>query len=170
MIGRPPPFASLIALSVTLLASPTAAQVGRGAPNINWDRDRNEYSAEVLKAYNDVMQSWRDAWQGEDAKAMADLYTDAAYLILPDAELIQGRDSIRSALSNALPGLVEVRTGLTEFMASDRTAYALGPFWYRIRVGENARTLIGTHVTILIREGRTWKIRTQIFTSAPPRE
>jgi hypothetical protein len=101
---------------------------------------------------------------------MADLYTDAAYLILPDAELIQGRDSIRSALSKALPGLVEVRTGLIEFLTSDRMAYALGPFWYRMADGDTTRTLIGTHVAILLREGRTWRIRSQVFTSAPPRE
>lgn len=170
MIAGPPSAARLIALSATLLATPAAAQVIPGAPTVNWDRDRNEYNTEVLKAYNDVMQAWRDAWQGEDAKAMAALYSDRAHLILPDAELIQGRDSIQSELAKALPGVVEVRTGLSEFMASDRTAYALGPFWYRIRDGENTRTLIGTYVTILIREGRTWKIRTQMFTSAPPRE
>lgn len=87
-----------------------------------WDRDRNEYNAEVLEAYNDVMQAWRDAWQGEDTKAMAALYSDRAHLI-------RG-----------------------------------------IRDGDNTRTLIGTYAIILIREGRTWKIRTQVFTSAPPRE
>jgi uncharacterized protein (TIGR02246 family) len=170
MTVRSPSAARLIALSATLLAAPAAAQVVPGAPTINWDRDRNEYNMEVLKAFNEVMQAWRDGWQNEDAAAMAALYIDAASLVLPGTELIQGRDSIRSELSKALPGVLEVRTGLSEFLASDRMAYALGPFWYRMRDGDTTRTQIGTYVAILLREGRTWKIRSHVFSSTSPPE
>ena len=54
---------------------------------------------------------------------------------------------------------------VSDFVASDRLAYALGPFYWEVResAGAPSRVVTGTHVTILVREGRRWKIRSQIL-------
>jgi uncharacterized protein (TIGR02246 family) len=148
-------------------ATSASAQVVPGAPRTDWERGRNEYNMEVLRAYNALMQDWREAWQRGDPKAAAEFYTDEAFLFVPDSELIQGKASIETYLTRALPGVVEIRTGLTDFVASERLAYALGPFWYEVRAaGGPPRTLTGTYVAVLVREGRRWKIRSQVFKHA----
>ena len=153
-----------IELLLGLAATPAAAQVVPGSPTVDWERERNLYTAEVLNAYYATMHAWRDAWQREDANAAAEFYTDKAFLLVPDAELIQGRDSIQSYLAKTLPGLLEVRTGLTDFIASDRLAYALGPFWYEVRDDQGRRqSFTGTFIAVLVREGRNWRIRSQVF-------
>jgi ketosteroid isomerase-like protein len=145
-------------------AAPGSAQHVPGAPSTNWERERSEYSLAVLKAYHVLMQDWRDAWERGDPQAAGEFYSDSAFLFVADAELIRGKAPIQEYLTTTLPDVVEMRTGLSDFVATDRLAYALGPFYFRYREPGNAvRTRSGTFVAVLVREGRRWKIRSQVF-------
>jgi ketosteroid isomerase-like protein len=162
--------ALLAAVSATFLFSLTAAsaasaQVAPGAPAIDWDRERSEYSVEVLRSYNDLVRNWRSAWEKRDARAAAEFYSDGAYLMMADSALIQGKEAIQAYLGGKLPEIVEIRTGLSDFVASERLAYALGPFFYQYRRGGDGilQDVSGTIITVLVREGRRWKIRSQLF-------
>jgi uncharacterized protein (TIGR02246 family) len=143
------------------------AQVVPGAPGVDWDRERHEYTAEVLRAYTALMAEWREAWHRGDARSTAELYSSHAILLVADSLPLEGRVTIENYLRNVLPRTVEIRTGLSDFVASERLAYALGPFYFDVKSGDGAsrQVLTGTVVTVLVREGRRWRIRSQIFRS-----
>lgn len=153
--------AQVILAAITTVAG---AQHLPGAPQIDWERTREEYRAEVLKEYQGLMLGWRSAWQNGDAQQAANFYTESAVLVVTDSAPMQGKRVIQEYFTRALPRVVEIRLGLTDFVASDRLAYALSPIWYRERAesGE-VRVFTGTCVTVLVREGRHWKIRSQVF-------
>jgi len=144
-----------------------AQKVPGGSPT-DWTREREEYTVDVLRAYNQLMTEWRNAWEHGDAKTVSSFYTDGAILFLPESEPIQGKELIGAFFEKSLPP-VEIRTGLSDFVASDRLVYALGPYWSQIRDSSGqVRAVTGTCVTILVREGKRWKIRSQIFRLPTP--
>lgn len=163
--------ASLIyVLGLVVGAAPAYAQHIPGAPQTDWDRATQEYTIEVLRAYNAMMQEWRDAWQAGNAQRAADFYADGASLLIEDRDLLQGKEAIRAYLETFLPGVVEIRTGLSDFVASDRLAYALGSVWYQIRGPSGGlESVQGTYLSVLVREGRRWRIRSQVFKSEQPK-
>lgn len=143
-----------------------AAQVVPGAPATDWDRQRHEYTADVLRAFNKVMEEWRAAWQTGDVEEIVALYDESALLFVGDSAPLQGRAALQMYFAQTLPLNVEIRSGLSDFVASERLAYALGPLYVvnRIEPGaQNTRQSTGTLVTILVREGKRWKIRSQII-------
>jgi uncharacterized protein (TIGR02246 family) len=160
--------ASLAQILLLAAAGALSGQRVPGAPPIDWERESAEYRVEVLKAYNDLMTEWRHAWEGADARRAADFYAETAVLVVPDSAPIQGKQRIQEYFVNALPKVLEIRTGLSDFVASDRLAYALSPVWYREKNTSGAeRAFTGTCMTVLVREGRRWKIRSQIFRFQP---
>lgn len=154
-------------LSAALLAAAPAtsyAQLVPGAPATDWDRARNEYSLTVLRQYNELINEWREKFERGEGDRAAEHYAEQGRLILAGQPPLQGRDSIRSYFDSIEEGLIEIRTGLTDFVASDNVAYATGPIVYRFRDGSGAtRSRVGTHVTVLARENRRWRIRTQVI-------
>ena len=90
-------------------------------------------------------------------------------LIVGGRPPVQGRDSIRSYLDGINATLVDIRTGLLDFVASDNLAFASGPVLYRYRDEAGAiQSLTGSHVTVVTREGRRWRIRTQVLNYVDP--
>jgi uncharacterized protein (TIGR02246 family) len=163
--------ASLLgALLVTATAVPAHAQHVPGAPSIDWDRARNDYTASVLRDYNSVIAEWRETLDNGDVGRALSYYSDGAMILVPGSAAIQGRDSIRAFLQGFAPNVLEIRTGLTDFVASDYLAYATGPLMYTYRTGEAGpiHTVVGNHVTILVREGRRWRIRSQVLKYEEP--
>lgn len=152
--------------SALLIAAPatTYAQLVPGAPTTDWDRARNEYSLSVLKQYNELINEWREKFERGEAQKAAEHYSEQGRLILAGQPPLQGRDSIGAYFDRIDESMVEIRTGLTDFVASDNVAYAMGPVVYRFRDESGAtRSKVGTHVTVLARENRRWRIRTQIL-------
>jgi ketosteroid isomerase-like protein len=152
--------AALLAVApVTLVA-----QVPPGAPATDWDRIRAEYSVSVLREYNSLINDWRAHFEDGSAPRSADYYSEAAWFFVDGVPPMQGRDSIRNYLESIKGELVEIRTGLADFVASDNLAYATGPLLYRYREESGAvRSIVGHHVTVLTREGRRWRIRSQVL-------
>lgn len=142
-----------------------SAQIVPGAPEIDWDRERHEFTADVLRAYDKLITEWRTAWDQGDVKRAAGLYMDDALFFVADTAPVQGRAQVERQLARMIPRTIELRTGLSDFVASDRLAYALGPFYWEVKesAGTTTRVVTGTVVTILTRDGRHWRIRSQIF-------
>jgi uncharacterized protein (TIGR02246 family) len=152
-------------LFLTLPTRPAHAQIVPGAPTTDWNRERQEFTADVLRAYDRMITEWRAAWQKGDPKAVAEFYLDDALFFVGDTVPLQGKASVMQQLQRMVPGTVELRTGLSDFVASDRLAYALGPFYWEVKdsAGTTTRVVTGTVVTIVVRDGRRWKIRSQIL-------
>lgn len=159
--------AYLFSMLAGLMLAPAMlqAQVVPGAPVTDWHRERQEFTADVLRAYDRMITEWRQAWQKGDVAAVSQFYLDDALLFVGDSLPLHGKTKFTPQLERMVPLTVELRTGLSDFVASDRLAYALGPFYWEVResAGATSRVITGTHVTILVREGRRWKIRSQIL-------
>ncbi len=150
---------------------PAQAQMIPGASDTDWNRERQLFTAEVLREFNAAMAEWRGAWQRGDARTVASFYSEGAYLVGVDGKLLRGRQAIEESLKAKLPKASEIRTGLSDFIASDRLAYAIGPFWYQYQSPDQAtETVTGTYVTVLVPERNSWKIRSQTFQREPSAE
>lgn len=146
-----------------LLPATSSGQIVPGAPQPDWDRARHEYTAGVLRSYNDVMGKWRAAWLEGDVAAVMELYDEGAVLMVDDSVPREGRAAIELYVRSILPRTRELRTGLSDFVASERLAYALAPIYIEVAEGTAVRAYSGSAVTILVRDGRRWKIRSQIL-------
>ena len=86
--------------------------------------------------------------------------------MVPGRPALQGRDTIAAWLGEFGAAVIEIRTGVTEFLASDRLAYATGAMVFSARDLRDPRVVhsfTGQHVTLLLREGRTWRIHSQVL-------
>jgi len=151
------------AIAFSAAAAPARAQLVPGAPRTDWEVAQSEYRLGVLREYSAMMSGWSSALSAGEAAAAAAEYSENAQLLVSGHGMVQGRDSIAAFLRAFGSDLVELRTGLTEFLASDRLAYATGPLIYTFRQGGAGRPVTGQHVTVLVREGRRWRIHSQVL-------
>jgi ketosteroid isomerase-like protein len=139
-------------------------------PPLDWQSEAREYRSAVVRAYVALLEDVRNAWLSADAAQSASHYTEDATLLVDDVGLLQGKGSIEAYLQESLTDLLELRTGLTDFVTSDRMAYGIGPFWLRRRAEDGTvREVAGTYALVAYRVGRTWKIRSHIIRAAPDR-
>jgi len=123
-----------------------------------------EYYAEVIQRVGETMTAWRLAVREDDLDATVESYWEDAQLLFPDRAPIVGQTAIRRFYSEFLPGIGELQTSMIDFDASGRMGFVSGPFYYEVPVaGGSPNRIEGMHVTVLIRRGRDWRIRTQIF-------
>ncbi len=139
--------------------APAAAQAP-GYPPVDNRRIYAEYHAEVLEQLNKLMARWGKAWEDDDAEEVTDLYWENAVLIMPGKPPLRGRDAIRAYLAEVLPEEGAVEAFMLDFDASGGMAVVYGN--YRLNVNGEDRS--GPLVTVYLLKGRTWKIRSQVFT------
>ncbi|HSJ14994.1 MAG TPA: hypothetical protein VK939_11295 [Longimicrobiales bacterium] len=152
-------------LPLLCLPAPGALQAQHvpGGPTIDWDAAQNEFTRTVLREYSVLINQWRLSLSDPLRHRSASYYTDGAQLLMSGYPPVQGRDSIGAFLARLAPDLIELRTGISDFMASDRLAFATGPLIFTQREGSDTISVIGSHVTVLVREGRRWRIRSQVL-------
>ena len=127
-------------------------------------REMREYNAEVLKEYHGVMNEWAAAWQRQDARALAQHYTDDAILYMDGAEPVQTRRAIEERFRQVLPTTGVARLGVVDFVVSGSLAFGSGRYTYEDGSSIGAAALeSGTYTVLLRREGRRWRIRSQLF-------
>ncbi len=160
--------AGLITVMILVLPASLRAQVlpVPTAPNLQQEMQR--YSAEVLKHYNSLLTNWRNAWRAQDAHALARLYTEDAILLPPDSEPLQGRQAIQAHFQEILDATRDIQIGVADFSSSSTLAAASGRYWQEVAgaAGEVSR-ISGTYMTVLRRDGRSWRIRSQLFRPDP---
>ena len=150
----------LLALAcAAALARPLAAQAP-GYPPVDTRGIYAEYRAEVLEQLNKLMADWARAWKDDRADRVADLYWENAVLIEPGLAPLRGRDAIRKHLEETLPGRGEVEAFMLDFDASGGMAVVYGNY----QLTENGSQRSGPLVTVYLLRGRSWKIRSQVFT------
>jgi ketosteroid isomerase-like protein len=155
------------ALIFAAIAAPTAVagQHLPGAAPLDIDRSRAEYTSSVIREYNLLMRDWRETLSLRAPAQTARFYADGALLLVSGGTAAHGREAIQGLFEELLPQVVEMRTGLADFVASDNLAYATGPLmlYYRDQTDASIQTTQGHHVTVLVREGRRWRIRSQVL-------
>jgi uncharacterized protein (TIGR02246 family) len=119
-----------------------------------------EYHAEVLEQLNALMEDWSRAWKDDRAADVADLYWENAVLIEPGLAPVRGRDAIRVHLERELPLRGEIEAFMLDFDASGGMAVVYGNY----QATEDGSQRSGPLVTVYLLKGRSWKIRSQVFT------
>jgi ketosteroid isomerase-like protein len=116
----------------------------------------------TLGEVTSFMQSWERSWKEPDLLSPRDHYTRDAALLQPGGAFIVGRDSVRNFVRQFDGITAEARAVLLDFDASDGISYFYGPFSFVARDAAQGE-VSGRKVTILVREGRDWRIRAQFF-------
>lgn len=157
-----------LVLTASLLPVGADAQMRRhpGAPGgdgYSAAAARAEFYADVLEHTNEVLSKWRQAWADDDLDAVLELYTEDALFIFTNDAPVQGREAIREKLVTLLETTGEVQAAFTDFDASGRMGLISGLLTFQMQDARRSRTVGGLHMTVLIRQGRDWKIRSQLF-------
>lgn len=127
-------------------------------------REMREYTAEVLKEYHGLMNEWSAAWERRDARALAQRYTDDAILYMDGEEPVQTRRAIEEHFRRVLSTSGQARLGVVDFVVSGSLAFGSGRYTYEGSSAEGALPIeSGTYTVLLRREGRRWRIRSQLF-------
>jgi ketosteroid isomerase-like protein len=137
-----------------------------GVDNVNWGGGNVSYTADALRAFNDMSARWSAAWKSGDAKRVSDLYSVGAAVSFSSGELVRGREAVFRLLSERLRNGADLRVAVSDFISSGDIMSATGPFV--IEGGEGAALVTGTYsMTLRIENGR-WRIRSQVFTPSLP--
>lgn len=125
---------------------------------------RADFTPDALRAVSEVTGTWKRAWEDDAAGEVAELLSEDAVLVLPGGERIEGRDRIESVLGERiLPSTGEVATLQLELVSSGRMAVTSGRFQYEREVDGELSEVSGQYVMVLLRDGRHWRIRSQLF-------
>ncbi len=157
----------LLSALLSAAAVPVQAQVNpiQGG---NQRQDVLQYSVESMQEYQDVVRQWTSAWSRADAGRTARFYLDDATFVPDGGVLLQGRREIERSLREILPRRRDMQLQISDFEVRGTLLYGLGTFSYREDVEGTGgyRTVSGTYMTVMQRNGRTWRIRSQIFSPA----
>ncbi len=145
------------------------AQLIPGAKPVDRDAMREEYLDAVIKGIRVTSTKWIAAWRDDDVSAAAHLYVDRTFIVTPEGRRVSGKDSVRAYLEATLPRRGPLQTFLVDVDASGRMAMTLETYVMSASVsgGQPAEGLL---VTIYKSDGRTWRIRSQVFRPTPPKE
>lgn len=154
----------VVALAVLCGAAGPAAAQAPGYQQIDVGSIMAEYKAEVLTHVNANLAAWEDAWANDRVDDLLELYWEDAVLIPPGRLPRRGVAEIREYIEAALPDHGHVEAFMLDFDASGGMAQVFGNYLLGIQRGENAGSQwSGPMLTIYLRRGRSWKIRSQVF-------
>ena len=150
-------------LFLVLSAIPVHGQAP-GYQQLNPASVRAEYTAEVLDRINDHLAEWGEAWANDRVGELAGLYWEDAILIPPGGTSLRGREAIRSYFAGSLSEHGHIEAFMLDFDASGGMSQVFGNYILGYQGGEKAGTQeSGPMVTVYVRRGRTWRIRSQVF-------
>lgn len=124
---------------------------------------RAEYYADVMFHTNELVTDWRRFWADDDVERLLELYTEDATLVYAGEPPVRGRDAIREQLDSLLRVSGEIQASLSDFDASGRMGLVNGLLTLSMNDGRRTWTATGLHMTVLIRRGRHWRIRSQLL-------
>ncbi|MDE2781331.1 MAG: nuclear transport factor 2 family protein [Gemmatimonadota bacterium] len=159
------------AVACALLASADVGNAQRarrfpGAPGsdgMSAAANRAEYYADVMLHTNALLGKWRGAWAADDIETLLELYTEDATFIFNQDDPVRGREAIHEKLESLLQRSGEVQASFTDFDASGRMGLITGLLTFQLGDQRGSRVLTGIHMTVLIRNGRDWGIRSQLI-------
>lgn len=117
---------------------------------------KNDNSKTIKAEFQKRADAWKDAYNSNDAKALASFYTpDAKYVSGHVAGLVaDGKDKIISNFQNGIKGGGRIESvEILEMDISGNLAYLL----CRYRANNSGEKVEGRNVIILKKTGREWK-------------
>jgi ketosteroid isomerase-like protein len=147
-------------LSGGLLPACLIAQIP-GASSVDVDVEAAKFRAYVLEQVRPVMESWEDAWRGENQASIERHYATDAVLAAPDGSVLGGREQIARFIQSVPVGTRAINASMLDFEPTDRMAYVYGS-WSKVQ-SSNAPAASGRFVTMLLNEDEQWLIRSQLF-------
>jgi uncharacterized protein (TIGR02246 family) len=122
-----------------------------------------EPSSEIEAANRRFME----AFGRGDAASVAQLYTSTAQLLPANSDVVAGTPAIQSFWQGVMDmGIQEVILETLEVEPHDDTAYEVGRYKLKVAGGQVADT--GKYIVIWKREGGSWKIHRDIWTTSQP--
>lgn len=155
-------WAAAVALSGALVPGPVTGQAP-GYTQIDTRQIFAEFHAEVLANLNEVMDAWGTAWSTDRVEDLIDLYWENAVLIPPETAPVRGAEALAAYFEGAMSSQGAVEGFMLDFDASGGMAVVYGNFLMQLQGDRGGQELSGSLVTVYLRRGRTWKIRSQIF-------
>ena len=108
-----------------------------------------------------------EAFGRGDAASIAQLYTSSAQLLPANSDVVAGTSAIQSFWQGAMDlGLGEVVLETLELENHGETAHEVGRYTLKDAGGQVADA--GKYVVIWKREGGTWKLHRDIWTTSQP--
>lgn len=164
---------ALLAAAALVSLSATAAHA-QALPNPRDDTDArvSQYRMDVLREASVTLNAWRDAWAGDDVRALLRLYDSKAVVQLPgDVTTRQGVAGVETALKAQLPGVGRMELGLLDAEVSGDLLFIYQSFMLTPVPGDSASAdvepVTGTSTLVMKRERGGWKIRAQMFLPTP---
>lgn len=111
-------------------------------------------------------RGFMEAFRRRDAAAIAELYTRDGQLLPANSDVVTGTDPIRAFWQGAMDmGIEEVVLETAELEGHGDVAYEVGR--YTLRAGGEAADH-GKYLVIWRREGGSWKLHRDIWTTSRP--
>ena len=153
----------LLSLASILPAGSLSAQAP-GYQQIDVRQIFAEFHAEVLSQVNDLMAEWGDAWAVDDTELLLESYWENAVVIPPGGGVpLRGDRAISSWFEEHKAGFGAVEAFMLDFDASGGMAVVFGNYLLQ-NPGNATSQSSGPLMTVYLLRGRTWKIRSQVFT------
>ena len=148
----------MVLFGVLVLTEGAAGQAP-GYPSVPIGQVRAEYVAEVIIQINEVLADWGAHWSGDAVDDLVDMYWEDALFIAPDGGLRRGSEELRTYFAGALPGMGDVEAFMLDFDASGGMSQVFGNYMLEV----DGVPTSGAMLTVYVRRGRDWKIRSQVF-------
>lgn len=158
----------LFAVLVVCLAAPAAHAQLPFSDVSDMRAEQRRYTGEVLRELDGMMKAWRTAWDRGDDREIAKMYAENAAVVLPDRTRLSGRDEIEQRLRTELNTVGPIQTGITDFELGGTLAFSMGWFTYDTEDESGYHVVRGRHIIALRRQGRSWRVLTQVFVADPP--
>jgi uncharacterized protein (TIGR02246 family) len=131
-------------------------------------KEREMYYAQVRTEINNLLIRWRDAWERDDARALAAFYTEGAtYFPLHGAEA-QTRAAIQSHFGDFLRSVGTLHLNLSGFGMSGDLAYVTCRVSYHFFDGTIERKVTRTDLVVLRRQrSHDWLIEMHMAQAHP---
>ena len=132
-----------VAIAALLLVGPAAAQ-----------------DKATIEKLNDAFEA---AFNKADFAALANMYTEDAYLLPPGSELAKGRSNVQAYWTKAGEGVGDLKLTTLDLkpLGSD-AAREVGTFSLMTK-GRQRQQLVGKYVVVWQKVGNEWKLATDIW-------
>lgn len=156
--------AAVASMALSLIAAGAVQGQAPGYQQLNPGSVRAEYTAEVLDRINEHLADWGDAWANDRTEELTELYWEDAILIPPGGLPLRGIEAIRDYFDESLPLHGHIEAFMLDFDASGGMSQVFGNYTLGHQAGALAgRQTSGPMITVYVRRGRTWRIRSQVF-------
>src|SRR5215212_7470549 len=134
---------AVITITLALLAIPAAAQ--------------NKLAIQKLS------NEWAAAFNKGDSHAVAELYTEDAYVLPAGAEMVHGRQAIQGFWDNAMRQLGDGKLTTVDVQPlGPETAREIGTFSFKAK-GNQPEEITGKYVVVWRKVNDEWKLATDIW-------